>query len=456
MVAKAAVVRRARELWGTVRVRTTVAAAAILGTALVLAGIAMVLLLQRSLTNDVRTSALLRARAVADTLEAGESAGSVAVGDDEEEFVQVVDAAGNVVASSANLAGARPVPALGEDESVHLEVPFEDDPFLAVATDASTSEGPVSVIAGRTLETVAESTGAVVSLLGVGLPLVLVVVVAVTWRVVGRALAPVEAIRNEVEAISTRDLHRRVPNPTGSDEIARLARTMNEMLARLQRGQLRERRFVSDASHELRSPVASIRQHSEVALAHPDSTDVKELAEVVLAEGSRLQRLVEDLLLLARSDEGTLSDRTETIDLDDVLFAEAERLRASRGPIVDTTGVSGGRVSGDKVQLEKLVRNLTENAARHARERVVLSLRETEDEVVLTVDDDGEGVPPEERQRIFERFVRLDDARDRDSGGSGLGLAIVAEVAARHGGRVVATDAPGGGARFEVRLPRRA
>jgi signal transduction histidine kinase len=337
-----------------------------------------------------------------------------------------------------------------------LNVPFEDDPFLAVAIETRASDGPVIVIAGRTLETVTESTAAVVSLLAFGLPLVLLVVVAVTWRVVGRALAPVEEIRGEVEAISTKDLHRRVPNPTGSDEVARLARTMNEMLARLQRGRLRERRFVSDASHELRSPIASIRQHSEVALAHPESTEVKELAEVVLAEGSRLQRLVEDLLLLARSDEGTLPDATETIDLDDLLFAEAERLRGAPNLTVDTTGVSGGRVRGNKAQLERVVRNLIENAARHARGRIAVSLRETGDEVVLTVDDDGDGVPPAQRQLIFERFVRLDGARARDAGGSGLGLAIVAEVAARHGGRVSATDAPGRGARFEVRLPRQA
>jgi signal transduction histidine kinase len=229
---------------------------------------------------------------------------------------------------------------------------------------------------------------------------------------------------------------------------------MNRMLGRLEEGQARQRRFVSDASHELRSPVATIREHAEIAIAHPDRIGIEELAEVVLEEDLRLQRLVEDLLLLTRVDEGTLSSRTEPVDLDDLVLAEASRLNGSASHLhVDPSNVSGGRVEGDRAQLERLVRNLLENAGRHARRAVALSLRQGDGEVVLTVDDDGTGIAPDERDRIFERFVRLEEARDRDSGGSGLGLAIVREIAFAHGATVVVTESPLGGARFEIRFP---
>jgi signal transduction histidine kinase len=444
---------RARERLGTVRVRTTAAAVIVAGAALVAAGVAMVVLLERSLTSDVRAAAFRRARSVAERLAVEGDSGSVAAGT-EEEFVQVLDDASDVVASSGYLAGEPPVARPDPGESVRIDrLSFEDDPFLVVALSASTPRGPRTVIVGRTMETVVESSRALVSLLVIGIPLLLMVLAAVMWRIVSRALAPVESIRAEVESISTKELHRRVPDPPGNDEVARLAATMNGMLARLELGQHRQRRFVSDASHELRSPVAAIRQHAEVALTHPDGTSTQDLAEIVLAEDVRLQQLVEDLLLLTRIDEGTLHSRTESVDLDDILFEEAARLRRSTGLLIDTRGVSAARVSGDKRQLARVVRNLADNAARHARRVVALSLWADDDEVVLTVEDDGDGIPAPYRERVFERFVRLDEARDRDRGGSGLGLAIVAEIAAGYGGTVAVDDGSLGGARLEVRLP---
>lgn len=444
---------RVRERSGEVRVRTTAVAVIVVGVALVVSAVAMVVLLRRSLTSDVRSAALLRAESVAKGFSANDG-GAINIGDEEEEFVQVLDAGGEVVASSANLAGhgavVRPTP--GDTQEVE-RLPFEDDPFLAVAVSAERSGRSVTVVAGRTLETVTESTQAVVGLLIAGIPLLLAVLGAVMWRLVGRALAPVESIRAEVEAISTRELHRRVPDPPGKDEVARLAVTMNRMLARVQAGHVRQRRFVSDASHELRSPITTIRHHAEVARRHPHGTSIEELAEVVLEEDLRLEHLVEDLLLLAKIDEGTMGLVVEPVDLDDLLFEEAERLRASTDPRVDSRGVAAGRVWGDRGQLLRLVRNLTNNAARHAHGAIALSLREAEGEVVLTVDDDGDGIPASERTHVFERFVRLDEARNRDSGGSGLGLAIVAEVAAAHGATVTVLDSPLGGARVEVFFP---
>jgi signal transduction histidine kinase len=286
----------------------------------------------------------------------------------------------------------------------------------------------------------------------VGIPVLVLVVGTVTWWIVGRALRPVDAITSEVDTISASALDRRVPEPTTGDEIARLAGTMNRMLERLQRAQERQRRFVSDASHELRSPVASIRQHAEVAITHPESTAVQELAAAVLDEDLRLQRLVDDLLMLAKLDEaGRDGHRMEPIDLDDVVLREASRFE--QGLQVDRSKVSAGRIEGDPAQVQRLVRNLLENGARHANERLAVGVGQADGWVVFTVEDDGVGVPGEDRDRIFERFVRLDGARDRASGGSGLGLAIVRRVAVAHGGSVSVDDGRLGGARFEVRLP---
>jgi signal transduction histidine kinase len=443
-----------RDRWGTVRVRTAAAAVILVGLVLAVSGVAMVVLLQRSLTADVRDAALLRAEAVADRVaetDRTEVTHAIPDVDEEEEFVQVLDPDGNVVASSSNLAGRGPVarPEQGAPERVD-GLPFEDDTFLAVSVSASS----LLVVVGRSLDAVTDTGEAAVGLVVFGIPLLLAVLGWVIWLVVGRTLAPVEAIRAEVEAISSRELHRRVPSPSRGDEVARLAGTMNEMLERLEKAQSRQRRFVSDASHELRSPIASIRQHVEVALSHPDVTRVEDLAEVVLTEDVRLQHLAEDLLLLAKIDEGLLDLGAEPVDLDDIMFVEARRLRDSTNLRVDSTAVSAGRVMGDERQLTRMVRNLADNAARHARATVALSLREESEAVVLALDDDGDGVPLAERTRVFERFVRLEEARDRDSGGSGLGLAIVSEIALAHAGTVGVLDSSLGGARLEVRFPR--
>jgi signal transduction histidine kinase len=441
-----------RRRTASVRFRATLGATAIVGVALVVAAVALVLFLRRSLTEDVRLAAGLRAQAVADLLSAGSS--NLRLGGDDDEFVQVFSPDGRVIAASPNATGSPPLARPSPGESARVDALFDDDPFLAVAARAVTEDGTFTVVVGRTLDVVEESIQAVVAILAVGLPLLLVVVALVTLRVVGRALRPVESIRAEVDGISTTELHRRVPVPASGDEISRLAATMNRMLDRLQRGRDRQRRFVSDAAHELRSPVATIRQHSELALNHPDAVPTEDLARTVLDEDLRLQRLVEDLLLLARMDERTEDVPSEQVDLDDIVLEEIERVRQTNGTAIDARRLSAGRVRGDRRPLSRLVGNLLENAARHARSTVAVALHEQGGEVVLQVDDDGPGVPEEDRARIFERFVRLDAARDRDTGGTGLGLAIVAEVAALHGGTSRVLDSPMGGARVEVRFPR--
>ena len=455
---------RLRVVPGSVRVRTTVAAVAVVGVAMVVGAVVMVVVLRSTLTREVRAAARLRAEDVAAVLAAGGGSGvagpgTLAVDDADELLIQVLDGGGRVVAASPNAEGRPPVARLRPGSSAEVEVPAggpmdESGEFLAVAAGADTPRGQRTVLVARSTEAVDEAVAAVGGLLAVGLPLLLAVVAVTTWVVVGRALAPVEAMRAEVDEISAAALHRRVPDPPADDEIGRLARTMNRMLGRLEQAQARQRRLVSDASHELRSPVATIRQHAEVALAHPGRTTTSELASTVLAEDLRLQRLTEDLLLLTRADEQSLALRRRPVDLDDLVFEEAKRLREATGLRVDTSAVSAGRVAGDAAGLRRVLRNLGDNASRHARERLALSVAERDATVVLAVEDDGSGIPEADRERVFERFVRLDGARARDDGGSGLGLAIVAELVAAHGGTVVAAAGPLGGARVEVTLPR--
>ena len=282
-------------------------------------------------------------------------------------------------------------------------------------------------------------------------PILIAMVAWMAWVVVGRAFRPVAAIREEVTTISSTTIDRRVPVPDTDDEVARLATTMNAMLDRLESAQLRQREFVSDASHELRSPLASMRAELEVAIAHPDRAEWLEVAARMVVERDRLERLVDDLLQLARLDEGAALRRA-TVDLDDIVLSES--LHARPKPVM-TSAVSAGRVIGDHTALEQLVRNLLDNAARFATTKVSVELTqiETSGEVVLRVDDDGPGVPVEERTRIFERFARSDAGRGRGIGGAGLGLALVERVTRAHHGSVRCDTSPLGGARFEVRLP---
>lgn len=447
---------RLRAATGTIRVRTTAAALLVVGLAMAVGAVVLVVVLRAELTREVAAAARVRALDVAAALESGTPPGDLPVGDAEGMLIQVVDADGRVVAASRNVAGAPPVALLAPGGSAEVAVPLDDDPFLAVAVGADTADGRRTVLVARSVDPVGRSSGIVSVLLAVGLPALLAVVGVTTWRVVGRALAPVEAIRAEVDAISAAGLHRRVPDPPGDDEISRLARTMNRMLGRLERAQLRQRQLVSDASHELRSPVAALRQHAEVALAHPDRTSTPELAGTVLTESLRVQDLVEDLLLLARSDEDSARLRRRPVDLDDLVFDEARRLRTTTALRVDTAAVSAGQVAGDAAALRRVLRNVGDNAARHAGGRIGFSLAERDGEVVLAVEDDGPGIPAADRERVLERFVRLDDARARDAGGSGLGLAIVAALVAAHGGTVVVGAATVGGARIEIHLPRTA
>jgi signal transduction histidine kinase len=450
-----AMIGRLRRTVGSIRGRMTAAAVILVGIALLVGAIALVSVMREALTASVRDDARLRAEETAGRLATGIPITDAVRSGSDDILIQVLDIEGRVIAASAEAPSAAALASsLAPGAWVVIDLEGDDDPFLVAAEAAETADGGRAVLVARSLDMVVESTELVAGLLVIGLPLLLILVGALAWLLVGRALAPVEAIRREVEEITGSELYRRVPVGETADEIGRLATTMNGMLARLERASARQRQLVSDTSHELRSPIASIRQHAEVALAHPDGTTSTELADTVLAEGLRLGGLVDDLLLLARADERMLDAERRPVDLDDLVLAAARALRATRPDVaIDASAVSGGRVSGDPEGLRRVVDNLADNAARHARGAIACSLVEDGGSVVLRVDDDGPGVPHADRDRIFERFVRLDAARARDAGGTGLGLAIVAEVVAAHGGTVTVAEAPLGGARFEVRLP---
>lgn len=443
----------------SVRLRTTAAAVLVVAVVLVVAGFALVALVRDSLRDGVETTADERALALVEQIESTglPANGTVQRDDDEdredrdeepdpEDLVwQVLDEDGVVVRASQPTSFTLST----DDDEVNL--PDGENPYLVVTDHARGPDGDHEVVVAATLEEVDDSVEALVTPLVVGLPLLLLLLGATTWVVVTRALAPVERIRREVEQITGDRLDLRVPEPPAQDEIHRLARTMNLMLARLEDSRAKQQQFVADASHELRSPLASIRQTAEVASAHPGALPEGELADAVLEEGARMQRLVEQLLMLTRADEGA-PRRSHDVDLDDLALAEARRVRRS-GLAVDTSGVAPGRVRGDEVALAQMVRNLVDNAARHADAALAIAVRDVVGAVELVVDDDGPGIPEADRARVFERFVRLDEARARDAGGSGLGLAIVSETVASHGGTVQVSASPLGGARFVVRLP---
>ena len=431
------------------RVRITVAAVLVVGIALAAGGAWLVSAQRRSLTKNVETAARLRSRDIAATISDGQFPDTLAVPHGDENLVQVVDAQGRVVASSSNLRGEPRIttlaPGTDGDAAVTVDRVAEGDgPFRIVARRVTTRAGTFTVYVAGSLEGVEDSTSSLVRLLLIGLPALLVLVGVTTWVVTGRALRPVEAMRREVEAIGADDLHRRVPEPSTADEIGRLARTMNAMLARLENATDRQRRFVADASHELRSPLTGIRAQLEVDLAHPERANWEATERDVLDDAVRLQRLVDDLLTLATADASALDGaHREPIDLDEIVLTEARRLRGRTDRRIDTTAVSGAQLEANSDQLVRAVRNLLDNAARHAQSTVTVTLHESASDVVLTIADDGPGIPTDQRDQIFERFARLDGARSRDGGGTGLGLAITQEVVTAHGGTITVDNGPG-------------
>ncbi len=442
----------------TLRTRVTLVASLSITAAIVLGVVAMYLLqiqsVRRTIDSQLRTYAIQIAQSAGNGTWPKTLAPSSL---DPNTEAQVIAADGSVLAATRTLAGL---------SAVYMLPPGSDTPVRQKAADGIIPS-EVRVIALRTtvhhrpvIIVTATSTGLLNQVnsgfarhLVIALPIILILAAGATWLVVGWALRPVDRIRRAVTGITSAGLSRRVPEPGTSDEIEHLAKTMNDMLTRLDDAARRQHRFVADASHELRSPLAAIRTTLEVGLAHPDQAPWPVIADRAVQQAARLEDLIQQLLLLAKADERLLAAQRQPVDLGQLL----RDIRASILPHrldLDLDLAPGVLTVGNPDHLERLFRNVIENALRFARTRVVVRAASAATTVQVEILDDGPGIPAAERDRIFDRFVRLDSSRERGSGTTGLGLAIAHEIAAAHNGHITAADSKGEGARIVITLPR--
>jgi signal transduction histidine kinase len=446
-----------------VRLRSALAAALVVAIALGLSAAIFTYVTRQALIGNVDDAARQRAGEVVAALassDQGQIAQTLRSSPSEQTVVQILAPSGKVEAASAVLDGGPPLsplrPAAGQSQLEQRRLPVADqDPFRIIAVGVATGDGTRTVLVGRSLRPVNETGEVATAVLAAGMPILLLVVGVATFWFVGRSLRPVEAIRSRVASITARDLHARVPVPAVHDEVAALAETMNGMLDRLDTAASSQRRFVADASHELRSPLATIQAGLERLTRTGLPDQAGHHVRLMRAEAERLGRLVSDLLLLARIDEHGLSLRRDDVDLDDLAYTERDRLVTQHSHLRVRIQIQPVRVAGDPHELARALRNLTDNAARHAQAEVSLRVWADGHDGYLEVGDDGSGVSAGERERIFERFVRLDDSRSRTDGGSGLGLPITREIVMAHGGTVTVLPAASteSGLFVRVRLP---
>ena len=442
----------------SLRLRMVLVTLAAVTTVVAVGGLLILLVVRTELIEGAEAIAADRSDMVAEIAAQGGLPAELSLQDDVETLVQVV-ADGVVVSRTPNISGVplvrvdQPRPGTRQILGVDQRTSGETEPFRVVVSGANTPDGPVTVLVAVSTEDVEDIFGASMRWGLLGLLLLLIPLSGILWLAIGRTLAPVKAIRKRAEAISGHFLDQRVPEPERLDEIGRLARTINEMLARLEASADQQRRFLADAAHELRSPIASLRAQLESTRPEDDEHG---LVPDLLADTLRMQALVDELLLLARADAGMIGRSRSTVDLDDTVevVVALRRFEHERLDIeVDRTGVRPVQVLGEPTLLEQVVRNLLDNAVRHASREVRVTLAEEDGQAVLTVDDDGPGIPVEHREVVFQRFARLDSSRDRHDGGVGLGLAIVADIVRSHRGTVSVGDSGIGGARMTVWLP---
>lgn len=360
----------------------------------------------------------------------------------------------SLIAAAVRTTKASASPALSLRASEVLGV---EGPFLAMEREAtSPTHGSVTIVALTSIApAVATGRGAALLLAAV-FTLLLVVVALFSWHMTERTLRPVERMRQSAEAITASDLSRRVSVPDGDRDLSRLARTFNDLLARVEAAMDAQRRFVSDASHELKGPVAATKVMLETARAHPEAVDPSTLLSDLANENEQLQGIVADLLALARQDEGRLQVNLVPLDLCDLIYEEVSSLERRSAVSLDVSGVEPLVCAGDAQLLGQALRNLLENAVRYAHSHVAVTCREvlgsTGRLIRISVSDDGPGIAPADRERVFGRFVRLGKDRGRATGGTGLGLAVVQGIVERHGGRVYFSDPEIGGATAVMEL----
>lgn len=442
-----------------IRLRATVLVTAVSAAALVVGGVVLITILRTQLIDNLDVT--LRAQAVdrATLLTDGADPESLVTSTLSEAVVWIGTPDGTTLASGGRVAPEGPPIDLTagvrtvnisyvetHDGSESNEV--DNEKFRVAIVETVAPDGSALIVAvGNEFEVVGKPVSAVARALVAGTPLLLLLVGGLTWVTADRVLRPVESIRIGAEKVGASGHGGSVPVPPTGDEIERLAETVNEMLAALDAHGARQRQFVADASHELKSPLATLRIEVETSTSLPPPEREQRLAQI-----DRLTAIVNDLLVLARSDENQPMP-TAPVDIDEAVF-DALSMASPRSDLtVDIEQIAPTQMCGDEAQLRRLVQNLIDNARRHAATRVTITLTTDTDALTLHVDDDGAGVAPENRELIFERFARVDESRARHGGGTGLGLAIVRQIAERHHGSVMVTDSPRGGARFTVRLP---
>ena len=450
---------RSESRWG-IRKRSVLSAVVVVTFSLLVGGAFLLLVLQSSLISAEWNNLALRAGDVARLLkEEGvrETQSTLAEDRRSSEQVQIIDSSNRVVAWSARRLRGEPISALrpapgktAKEELVRAPALGEDDEVLVSARGVEVNDQAYVVLVAEPLEVQTDTLRTVGLLLLAAAPLLIALVGVAVWVLVGRSLKTVERIRRQVAEIDGQRLSERVEVPPTGDEIAALAATMNQMLDKLERSDSTHRAFFSDASHELRSPLSTLVTTAEVASMDDTGKTWLDMQQTVLNESSRMQSLVEDLLTLAKVDAHQLQLDIQEVDLEDVLDSEITRLRTVSSLQINAE-LQPARVRGDERRLSQVFRNVLDNAARYAKSAIIVKMERLPDEVVVSVDNDGEIISAQDRSRVFERFARLDASRSSDRGGSGLGLAISREIMLAHGGTVVASEW-NGWCRFEVIL----
>jgi heavy metal sensor kinase len=446
-----------------IRIRLTLISAALTAGVVAALGAFVYVRFEADLREAIDEGLRVRAEAlVGDPERSRTIAGSGNPSEPAEGMAILLDAQGRSIAATAGVTADMPPPAGLEP----LEGAYVYEDVLPTAAGsvpvrllAMPTEDGSLVVVGAPLEDTADALARLRGLLVIGGPLAIALASLVGWLVAGAALRPVERLRIEAEAVSASEPGRRLPVPATGDELARLAQSLNRMLARLETAVERERRFVRDASHELRTPLANLKTELDVALRRARTPEELERAvRSASEETDRLARLADDLLVLARAEGGRLPVRREDVDLGALVADAAEGFAAratERGVALETT-VAAVPARVDPARIRQAIGNLVDNALRHTSEGGQVSVEVSHDgpTAVIVVRDTGTGFQTDLGERAFEPFSRGDAARSRTDGGTGLGLAIVRAVVDAHGGTATAANRPEGGAEVRIQLPR--
>ncbi len=444
----------------SIRVRISLLSLVTVAAALAAFSVALVLIQRELLTDRIEDGLATRARDVAALIQSDQPTASINE-QGEEAFIQLIGSDEAVIAASDNITDEPPFTTVrvqpGELRFVNARgrVRGDSDSFRVAVLGVASDSGQITVLAGRNLEPVTDATEVLITVLAIAIPVLTLFVGAAAWLLTGRALKPVDTMRSEVDQIGGEIAGRRIDEPHTEDEVARLARTMNRMLERVDAVQQGQKRFVADASHELRTPLTAFKAGLEANIGASGASgddDMTRMLRASLDDVDRMELLIEELLSEAAAAEGVVAEPVQ-IDLDDVVLEEVSAARLGSEIEIDSSGVSGAQVLGNAGQLRRAVRNLLNNATRHAESRVALTLQEAGGGVKLTVDDDGPGIPESDHERIFERFVSLDASRSRQQAGAGIGLTITRRIVEAHEGRVYVDPEFTDGARFVVELP---